>query len=266
MRFERIVLDDNGAYIDAYIADPIKSFTRKAILVIPGGGYSQVCSDREGEPIAQAFMPYGYNAFVLNYYTGKEKPFPIQLIQATKAIKLIKDRAEDFGIDPDQFFAVGFSAGGHLVASMGSLWKMTEIHDTVKMPYGYNRLTGVMLIYPVICNHKGSFKNLLATSELTEEMIEKISIDNYVDEDSCPAFIMHTANDQIVNVNNSLAIASAYAKAGVPFELHIYPDAPHGVALGNKITKCGTEKYENSAIAEWVKHAAVWAEQICNNK
>ena len=77
MKLERIMLDDEGAYIDAYIADPTSRFTRKAILVIPGGGYGKVCADREGEPIAHAFIPYGYNAFVLNYYVGKEKPFPI---------------------------------------------------------------------------------------------------------------------------------------------------------------------------------------------
>ncbi len=266
MRFERITLDDNGAYIDAYIADPIKSFTRKAILVIPGGGYGQVCSDREGEPIAQAFMPYGYNAFVLNYYTGKEKPFPIQLIQATKAIKLIKDRAEDFGIDPEELFVVGFSAGGHLASSVGVFWKMPEIYEAIDMPYGYNKPKGVMLIYPVIFNHLHSFANLLATKAPSQEMIEKVSIDKHVDEESSPAFIMHTANDQVVNVNNALAVAAAYAKAKVPFEMHIYPDAPHGVALGNKITKIGNEKYENAAIAEWVRHAAIWADNICENK
>ena len=74
MRFERIDLDYEGAYIDTYIADPTRCFTRKAILVIPGGGYGAWCNETEGEPIAQAFMPYGYNAFVLRYYTGKEKP------------------------------------------------------------------------------------------------------------------------------------------------------------------------------------------------
>ena len=262
MRFERIELDGDGAYIDAYISDATKDFTRKAILVIPGGGYRQVCSDREGEPIAQAFIPYGYNAFVLHYYTGKEKPFPIQLIQATKAIKHIKDNAEEYGIDPEEMFAVGFSAGGHLAASAGVFWKMPEIYEAVQMPYGYNKLKGVMLIYPVICSHSGSFKNLLATDAPTPEMIESVSIDKHVDEDSSPAFIMHTANDQIVNVNNALAIAGAYANANVPFEMHIYPDAPHGVALGNKITKCSNEKYENPAIAEWVKHAAVWADNV----
>jgi acetyl esterase/lipase len=183
-------------------------------------------------------------------------------MQATKAIKHIKDNADEYGIDPENVFAVGFSAGGHLAASLGTMWKLPEIYNEIDMPYGYNKPKGVMLIYPVISSHLGSFKNLLATAEPTEEMIAKVSIDKRVDTDSSPAFIMHTANDQTVNVSNALDVAAAYSKAGVPFELHIYPDAPHGVALGNKITMGSHPKYENAAIAEWIRHAAVWADNI----
>lgn len=262
MRVERYKLDSDGAYIDAYIADPTKNFTRKAILVIPGGGYGVVCSDREGEPIAQAFMPYGYNAFVLNYYTGRKKPFPIQLVQTAKAIKHIKDNAENYGIDPNELFVVGFSAGGHLAASAGILWNIPEIYAEVEMPYGYNKPKGVMLVYPVIGDHKGCFQNLWATKEITEEMIDTVSVDKHVDKDSAPAFIMHTSNDEIVDVRNSLSLASAYKAAELQFELHVFPDAPHGAALGNKITSYGKPKYENSAIAEWVRMAAFWADNL----
>ncbi len=266
MRFERYMLDDDGAYIDAYIADPTKNFTRKAILVIPGGGYGCVCSDREGEPIAQAFMPYGYNAFVLNYYTDREKPFPIQLIQASKAIKFIKDNADDLGIDKDEVFAVGFSAGGHLAASLGVLWKNDKVCEAIDMPYGYNRPKGVMLIYPVIGDHMGSFKNLWATNELTEEMVNTVAIDKHVDKDSAPAFIMHTSNDEIVDVRNSLFLGAAYKEAGLLFELHVYPAAPHGAALANKITSHGRSASENPAMAEWVRMAAVWADDLTSEK
>ena len=269
MRFEKMILENGaeGAYIDVYIADPIPQFTRKAILVIPGGGYGTVCSDREGEPIAQAFMPYGYNAFVLNYYVGREKPFPIQLIQVAKAIKHIKDHAEEYGIDPEQLFVVGFSAGGHLAASAGVLWKLPALYDAVEMPYGYNKPTGMMLIYPVVSatepySHWGSAYNLLATKEPSEEQCLAVSIEKHVDCDSVPAFIMHTSNDQIVDVRNSLTLGAAYREAGLQFELHIYPDAPHGAALGNAITAKGKEKFKNPAIAEWVRMAAVWADSL----
>ena len=262
MRFERIELDEDGGYIDAYIADPTKNFTRKAILVIPGGGYSCVCSDREGEPIAHAFMPYGYNAFVLNYYTGKKKPFPIQLVQATKAIKYIKDNAEDLGIDADELFVVGFSAGGHLAASTGILWKLKDVYDAVDMPYGYNKPKGVVLVYPVICGHRGSFKNLWAQDTPTEEMYNAVSLNKHVDKDSAPAFIMHTSNDEIVDVRDSLTLASAYREQELQFELHVFPNAPHGAALGNKITSYGKPRYENAAMSEWVRMAAVWADSL----
>jgi acetyl esterase/lipase len=266
MLLEKIQLSDEGddAYIDAYIADPTKGFTRKAILVIPGGGYSCVCSDREGEPIAQAFMPYGYNAFVLHYHVKKEKTFPIQLIQATKAIKYIKDHAEHFGIDPEQLFVVGFSAGGHLAASVGTLWKHPEVLQAVPMSYGYNKPTGVMLIYPVISSdfHVKSFEHLLCTKEPTEQDLAKVSLEKHVDKDSAPAFIIHTSNDQIVDVRNSLRMAEAYKIADLQFEMHIYPDAPHGAALANEITWENHAKWKNSSIAEWVRMAADWAHTL----
>ena len=106
MRVEKIILNKykSDFYLDAYISDKIDGLERKAILVIPGGGYSCVCSDREGEPIAQAFIPYGYNAFVLHYTVDKKHPFPTQLIEVAEAIKHIKDNAEKYGIAKDKVF------------------------------------------------------------------------------------------------------------------------------------------------------------------
>ncbi len=268
MKHERIYLQEGNenAYLDTYIADPTSHFTRKAMLVIPGGGYGAVCSGREGEPIAHAFMPYGYNAFVLHYTVGRKKPFPQQLTEAALAIKHIKDHADEYGIDPEQLFVVGFSAGGHLAASTGVLWKNQAVLNAVPMPYGYNKPRGVMLIYPVISpqfeHHFNSFQNLWCTDTPTREQLDAAAIEQHVDADSAPAFIMHTANDQLVDVRNAFTVATAYSLAGVPFELHIYPDAPHGVALGNQITAGTTPKFNNSAIAEWVRLAANWTESL----
>jgi len=267
MRFERVPLcsDNNTAYMDAYIADPIQGLTRKAILVIAGGAYSTVCAGREGEPIAMAFLAHGYNAFVLNYTVDRVHTFPRQLIEASEAICYIRDHAQEYGIDPEQVFAVGFSAGGHLCASLGALWKLDAVQHAIERPHGYNRPKGVMLIYPVISGkftNGGTFQNLWATDKLTAEQIAQSSIENHIDKDSAPAFIVHTANDQVVNVNNALVAASAYSKAGVPFELHIFPDAPHGVALGNHITACGNPGWDRPNIAEWVRLAAVWADKL----
>jgi acetyl esterase/lipase len=270
MRCERIYLiqNDPEVYIDTYLADPLSSFTRKALLVIPGGGYGQVCADREGEPIAHAFLPYGYNAFVLHYSVKRRMPFPAQLIEAAMAMKHIRDHAKEYGIDPEEIFAVGFSAGAHLAASLGTLWRHPAIRDAIDAPVGAIRPRGVMLIYPVISSdpaiaHKGSFCNLFCTDTPTQEQLDAVSLEKHVDAESSPAYILHTVTDQLVPVENSLVLARAYTEAGVPYELHIFPDAPHGVALGNAITAGTTEKWKNPAIAEWVRMACAWADVLC---
>lgn len=267
MQYFKIALsqEEDGAYLEAFIAEPLPHCHRRAILVIPGGGYWNICSDREGEPIAHAFMPYGYNAFVLHYTVERKKPYPAQLIEAARAVAHIKDHAEKYGIDPNEVFATGFSAGGHLVASLGVLWKEECIYRATGMPYGHCRVAGVIPVYPVttVASHFGSCKNLFCTDAPTEEEIALFDLDRRADGDSVPAFFMHTANDQVVDVKGTLALAAAYSKNGVPFELHIYPDAPHGAALSNRITWGGNPKHDNPAIAEWVRMAAVWADGVC---
>lgn len=270
MIYRKIALDaeDPEVYLEVFVAGKINGFTRKALLVIPGGGYGNVCAEREGEPIGAAFMAHGYNAFVLHYSVAQKKLFPAQLIQASMAIKHIKDNAEEYNIDPEQVFAVGFSAGGHLAASLGVMWNLPAVYDAVDMPCGYNKPKGVMLIYPVITGmeekkrHLGSFVNLLGTENPTEEQLASCSIERHVHPEASPAYIVHTANDGLVPVQNSLLLADAYAEAGLTFELHIYPDAPHGMALGNAITAVNEPKFDNPCLAKWVENAVMWAERL----
>ena len=267
----RIYLDEtkDDVYLDTYIADGVTGYDykRKAILVIPGGGYAGVCSEREGEPIAMAFMPYGYQGFVLHYSVARKRTFPAQLIEASLAIKHIRDHADEYRIDPDAVFVTGFSAGGHLTASVGTLWHLPEIYEAVDMPYGYNKPTGIMPIYPVISGnkdfaHMGSFCNLFGTDTPTQEQLDMASLEKHVDERTSPAFLMHTSADDLVPVENSLAFATAMARAGLKFELHIYPDGPHGIALANPITSVNLEGYQDKSVAKWVSAAAEWAERI----
>lgn len=267
MIYEKVFFDetDENAYLEVYVADKIGDFVRNAILVIPGGGYGCVCSDREGEPIAHAFIPEGYNSFVL-HYSVDGKSFPSHLIQASRAMKHIRDNAERYNINPDKLFVVGFSAGGHLAASLGTMWHKNEIYKEIDMPYGYNAPNGMMLIYPVISAkyHEFTFKNLLKAKSDEEYKVNSslCSIENCVSEKTCPAFIVHTSNDEVVDVRNSLTLADSLAKNGIEFEMHIYPDAPHGVALGNAITKIGVEKFSDRAISEWIRHAVYWAAKL----
>jgi len=268
MIIKKVFLDKNdpNVYLDVYAADKLPGFTRNAILVIPGGGYGCVCADREGEPIAMAFLPYGYNSFVLHYSVkeNSDNTFPTQLIQASMAMKHIKDHAEEYHIDPEKVFVTGFSAGGHLAASLGTMWNKKEVYEALDMPYGYNKPSGMMLVYPVISadksfGHIGSFQNLLGCEDPCEELLNAASIEKNVTADACPAYVVHTSNDDVVNVKNSLVLAAAYKDAGLKFELHVYPDGPHGMALANDITKCGNEKLVDECFASWVENAVKWA-------
>ena len=267
METKRIFLTcgKEDTYIDAYLPKYPGKAKRKAILIIPGGGYNRVCSDREGEPIAFAFLERKFIPFVLEYTTGRRDKFPCQIIEVARAIKHIKDNADAYHIDPDELYVIGFSAGGHLAGASGTMWKHSAIYEAINdMPYGYNKPRGVMLIYPVVSprleHHFGSFQNLVCNDEPTEEQKAATAIDEHVDRDSVPAFIMHTADDMTVDVNNSLRLAAAYSRVGVPFELHVYPHGAHGIALANSLTSYGREDWEDSRIAEWVRLAAEWTD------
>ena len=265
MLYKKVPLDprDENTFLEVFVPEARKNFTRSAILVIPGGGYNMICHDREGEPVAQAFLPYGYSAFVLHYSVHKGT-FPLQLIQASMAMKHIRDHAEEYHIDPDRVFAVGFSAGGHLAATLGTMWNRKDIYEAVDMPFGYNKPTGVMLIYPPISAslHTESFQYLHMTKTPTPEQCAETSVENAVGPHACPVFILHTADDAVVDVRNSLLLADRLSQHKIPYEMHIYPSAPHGICLGNAITSEGVPGWDNPNIARWVEMAASWAKDV----
>lgn len=254
--------DDPDITLTTYVANA-PSPIRSAVLVIPGGGYGCICDDREGEPIALAFLAAGINAFVLRYSVGKKALFPRPLVDASLAMQHIRTHAEEYHTDPNRVFACGFSAGGHLCGALGSLWHLDSVREALPdMPAGMNRPTGMILCYAVLTAfekpHKGSYINILGTDSPTDEQLDRYSIDKHIDERTCPAFLMHTANDQVVPVENALCTAQALSAAKIPFEMHIFPDAPHGVALGNWQTACGNPAYDNPSISTWVSSAVAW--------
>lgn len=260
--------DRDDVYLETFCADKVWDKKRDAILVIPGGGYNDICDNREGEPIALSFAAKGINAFVLHYSVARRRLFPEQLIEASAAMKHIRDNHEKYNIDPSRVFATGFSAGGHLCASLGILWHMQEVYDALPMEYGYNKPTGIIPVYPVVSGvlgenaHVGSFCNLLGTDTPAEEDLLKCSLETRVDENSSPACIIHTSTDVAVPVKNALVLGDAYAKIGRKFEMHIFYDAPHGIALGNDITSMGNEVWDQPSLATWIDQSILWMKQI----
>ena len=268
MNIQRIYPDpcDESYYMDAYLASAHGGFTRGAMVICPGGAYKHLSVFREGEAVAQAFMPYGYNCFVLHYSLSESgKTFPTQLMQAAKTVRYIRQHAEEFRIDPEKVLISGFSAGGHLAASLAVLWDRADVQAEVGDGC---RPNGAVLLYPVITAseelgaHRASLYNLLGTAEPTQAMLDEISLEKHVTASAVPAFFMHTTDDNAVGVGNSLAMAAAYSKVGVPFELHVYTGAGHGVALANDITVGARQNDTNPNIARWVELAAAWAKTI----
>ena len=253
-------------YLDYYGNDD-RSEVADAMLVIPGGGYGAVCSDREGEPIALSYLTKGINAFVLHYSVGGEIKNPLDpLTEASLAMLHIRANAQKYNIDPARVFAVGFSAGGHLAGSLGTLWNDVELQARLPEAGAGNRPTGVVLCYPVISSsnigHMGSFSNLLRSQTPDAAALERFSLEKHVGAHTSPAFIMHTYDDGLVPVENSLLMAQAYAQAHRPFEMHIYPHGPHGIALANKVTWGGNPDMVCPAAARWVSDSVEWMKTV----
>lgn len=242
MTTERIFLNktDERVWIDTYIHDDDE--IRPAMLVIPGGGYSAVCHEREGKPIALAYCKRGYNAFVLNYRVGPNDHYPSQLIDASSAIVHIKDNAEKYHINPELVYALGFSAGGHLAGSLAILHGDPDVLEYLGIERGYNRPRACVLCYPVVScfveTHGSSFEYLLGRPayDIAAEERSAVSLEFNVTSDSAPLFIWHTAEDTLVPTNGSFALAQEYVRKHLPILFHIYPYGPHGLALATEET------------------------------
>lgn len=272
MIYEKIYLKDyfEGITTDATLTTYVRSTsdaiepgrTRPGILICPGGGYNSV-SDRENEPIALAFLAKGYNAFVLRYSTAdlNDAKYPTQLLESSAAVAYIRRNSEKYHIKSDSIAICGFSAGGHMAAMLGTLWNESVVTEKLGIEFGENKPNGMILSYPVITSgefaHRGSFDKLIAQPQ-SDELLYKLSLENSVGEHTPPAFIWHTLTDGAVPVENSFLFANAMKRADVPFELHIYPDGPHGLSLGTRETISSAADRFNPHVSSWIDLCDKW--------
>lgn len=255
-----------GATLTTYVSDDTVELNmprRRAIVVCPGGGY-RFLSDREAEPIVKMFFAAGLNVFLLRYTVGAGAANYAPLIQASLAIKHVRENAAEYNIDPAYVFICGFSAGGHLAASTGTLWNIPEVlAELGDAPADINRPTGMILSYAVIIfSHKGSFHNLCGTTEPTEEQINRFSLDKHVSPATPPAFIWHTFTDKTVIVENSLTFACKLRENNVPFELHIFPEGDHGLSLANEETSTQKPNRIIPHVQCWIDLAIRWVKDF----
>lgn len=257
--------ENTSAYLDTYAVPSKETALKDAILVVPGGGYGHVCSDREGESIALAYNAKGLSAFVLKYTVPpKSKDEP--LFEIARAFEYIKRNAAAYLINPDRIFVIGFSAGAHLVGTLSMKYRKAE--DCLGLSENFLRPCGTVYCYPVVTamceTHKGSYENLLGKpfEEISDEERREYSNELLVSENTPPAFIWHTANDSGVPVYGSLRLTESYVRAGVPVELHIYPKGPHGMALALEHTSAGREDFIDGRISRWLSDSVEWMKTI----
>ncbi|SDC81808.1 alpha/beta hydrolase [Paenibacillus amylolyticus] len=227
----------------------IQPGSESAVIVCPGGGYGFL-ADHEGAPIAELLNRAGISAFVLKYRVAPHQ-HPAPITDGQRAIRYVRAHAERYGINPAKIAVLGFSAGGHLTATLGTLYDEGQPDHEDPIERQSSRPDRVILCYPVITmesyGHAGSRENLLG-SDATAEQIKAFSAEQQVRADAPEAFIWHTSADQAVPVENSLRYALALGEHGIPYDLHVFEKGSHGLGLAE----------DNHAIRVWSDLCLTW--------
>jgi len=229
-----------------------------AVIICPGGGYgfvSRLVKGWESDNIATWLSSLGVTGIILEYRTragGYRHPAPLQ--DAQRAIRTVRCRAAELGIDPSRIGIMGFSAGGHLASTTGTHFDKGNQQAADRVERESSRPDFMVLCYAVIAlgepfaSH-GSQENLLG-KDAPPELIRSLSSEKQVTNETPPTFLYHTTEDIAVPPENSLVFYQALLKAKVPAELHIYRAGAHGTGTANTDVP-GTRDY-------WMKDCEHW--------
>jgi acetyl esterase/lipase len=231
---------------------PTETATGAAVVVCPGGGYWVVAADHEGRQVAEWLNSLGVSAFVLQYRLAPRYAHPTPLLDVQRAIRLVRARALEWGVDPERVGVLGFSAGGHLASSAATLFDDGDPGAEDPIDTFGSRPDFAVLCYPVITFvgpgvHEGSRKNLLGP-EPEPALVWKLSTEQQVTPRTPPTFLFHTGDDAAVPVQNSIGFYEAMQRAGVPGELHVFAHGRHGVGLAP----------DDPALSRWPDLCARW--------
>lgn len=265
------VEEQNEARLKGFLLEKsselVHSNKRPAILICPGGAY-RFLSDRESEPIALKFLAEGMHAFVLEYSVAPNR-YPTALLQLANAVATIKQNAKEWLVDSNHIYLCGFSAGGHLCASLGIKWNLNILKNKGNHHTSLDiKPAGMLLCYPVITmgdfTHTGSRNNLLGM-KYTQNQVEENSLEQQITKDTVPSFIWHTVEDEAVSVENSLQFVCALQRQGIPYEAHFFEKGEHGIALASEVT----EDKPSQVISDnqvWFKMALNWLKRRWMNE
>jgi acetyl esterase/lipase len=234
---------------------PTDAATRAAVIVCPGGGYGHLAMEKEGSKIAEWLNSFGVTAAVLRYrHSGTGHQHPVPMLDGQRAIRNVRSRAGEWGLDPAKIGVMGFSAGGHLASTLGTHFDAGDAAAADPIDRISSRPDFMILCYPVISftddfTHTGSRRNLLGDKP-DAALVRSLSNHLQVTSETPPAFLFHTNGDTGVPPANSIVFYEALHQAGVPAELHIYENGGHGVGLAADIP--GTRDWPERCRA-WMK-------------
>lgn len=233
--FDRSVTGVRAPQITVYRPDKPNGV---GILITPGGSYRRVVLDKEGSALADCFNAQGYTLFVMIYRLpadGHAEGADAPLADVQRAMRTLRARAHEWQLDPARLGILGFSAGGHAAASLG-----TRFHERVYPPQDAidnesARPAFMALVYPVITmqeqiDHPLSRQQLIGDSP-TAEQIRRYSAEQMADSTTPPTFLLHAVDDPAVKVENSVVMFSALRRLGVPVEMHLFEQGKHGFGL-----------------------------------
>ena len=227
-----------------------------AVVICPGGGYSVVASDHEGKQVAEWLNGLGVSAFVLQYRLAPRYHHPAPLQDAQRAMRLVRARASEWGVDPARVGMLGFSAGGHLTSTAGTHFDGGDAGAEDPVDRQGSRPDFLVLCYAVITlkppfSHTGSHDNLLGKDQ-GPALVESLSNETQVTPETPPTFLWHTNEDTGVPAENSLLFYEALRRANVPAELHVFAKGPHGIGMAPA----------DPAASVWPRLCAAWLDAM----
>lgn len=209
-----------------------------AVIVLPGGAYRGLAGDLEGREVADWFAARGFRAFILSYrLTSHGYVLPVPLLDARRAVQLVRARARDYQINPDRIVMIGFSAGGHLAALAATQPAPgnPDAEDPIeRMPSRPNYLVlGYAWLGAISPDTSHlSYCKIFNLMDQCEALRAAYTPELFVTKETPPTFMYHTFNDQTVPIQQALGFYDVLVKAGVPAEMHVFANGPHGTGLG----------------------------------
>ncbi len=222
-----------------------------AVIYAPGGGYVRVAAGVNGGEVVRWLNRIGVTVFLLKYrHADYGQPAPLR--DALRAVRVVRSRAEEFGVHAERVGMLGGSAGGHLTASAGTLFAAPEGKTGAALDAVSGRPDFMVLVFPVISMQDafghGTSRRALLGENPSAELKHRWSVEEQVTKETSPTFLVHSSEDTTVVVENSLLFYQAMRRAKAPIEMHLYAKGPHGSGMDPKL----------GPTAEWPKHCESW--------